>query len=135
MPLYHGGFGGLSVGDLVLPSGETGATCKVDFGAVHCRRDRVYVTPHEDVARLFAAFHTSGAGKVYEVTPIGDLEHDPDCETPGSSFAVSCACVVRVIPLAPGERSRIIWEHAYQRVRLGLQARLARLARLVSPVS
>lgn len=79
MIYFHGGFGGLRVGDYVLPPSVTGAKSCASYGAASvCRRDRVYVTAHFENAREAAAMHPSGRGKVYEVEPIGSLVVDPD---------------------------------------------------------
>jgi hypothetical protein len=76
---YHGGYGGLQVGDFVLPPIETGAPSTASFGAKGwCRTDRVYVTSIFKMAMEPAALHPSGRGKVYEVEPIGELVPDPD---------------------------------------------------------
>lgn len=104
--LYHGGFGGLRVGDLVLPPNETGAATLADHGAEHvCRRDRVYVTSHPLAARAFAALHPSGRGKVYEVELLGEVEPDPDYTGPDLSLQVERARVVRVIQISRAERN------------------------------
>lgn len=76
---FHGGYGGLRVGDMVLPPSVTGAASTASFGAASvCRRDRVYVTSRFDNATEAAAVHPSGLGKVYEVKPLGELTVDPD---------------------------------------------------------
>ena len=105
--LYHGGIRRLRPGDLILPPDRTRAPCASDYGStgVH-RRDRVYLTIDVDAARFFAAMYAgrkpngqpiTGRGDVYEVTPLAALEHDADCSTPGYSFQVAAARVVRVI--------------------------------------
>lgn len=105
---YHGGTNLLKVGDLVLPSAETGAVSTADYGAgAVCRRDRVYVSCDRAVAITFAAFHFSGKGRVYVVEPIGELEADPDCKTPGYSFQCVAARVLQVIEVSKKTRDRV----------------------------
>lgn len=105
---YHGGFGGLRVGDRVLPPAVTGASSTADHGAEGvCRRDRVYLATEETAAALFAALHPSGRGKIYQVEPVGELEPDPDCNEPGMSWAAPEARVLRVIQLSRARRAEI----------------------------
>jgi len=93
---YHGGFGGLCVGQLVLPPVITKVASTAAYGADKvCRRDRVYVTTNMEAAFLFACLHWSGTGKVYEVEPIGELAPDPD-GVGDHSFECEKAKVVRV---------------------------------------
>jgi len=91
---YHGGFGKLRVGDQVRPAIETGVRSASDYGAegVH-RRDRVYLTTNPDAALIFAALSPCRCGTVYEVEPIGVLEHDPDCSELGLSYQCERAIV------------------------------------------
>lgn len=94
---YHGGYGGLRPGQLILPPSKTGAASTAQFGAADiCRTDRVYVTTNFAAAYTFACLHWSGRGKVYEVAPIGPLEQDPDATYDGYSFQCEAARVVRV---------------------------------------
>ncbi len=93
---YHGGFGELKVGQLVLPPAMTGAPSTASYGAsAVCRRDRVYVTTLLFAAYEFACLHWTGKGKVYEVEPVGELTSDPDA-IGDHSFECARACVVRV---------------------------------------
>ncbi len=97
MRYYHGGYGKLKAGNMLLPPTITGAKSCADYGAAHvCRRDKVYVTTDIDAAR-FAASMTPN-GKVYEVFPVGELTADPDCLVSGESFECDKARVVRVVP-------------------------------------
>lgn len=80
---WHGGFPGLTPGDLLLPPTETGATHTLTgYGVLpgyrpdHVRADRVHVTTRRDSARVFAAAYPDGA--LYRVEPLGDMEPDPD---------------------------------------------------------
>lgn len=101
MRYYHGGYGGLKEGGMLLPPSITGAKSCADYGAGHvCRRDKVYITTDVDVAR-FAATMTPN-GKVYEVFPLGVLGPDPDCLEPGHSFECDRARIVRVVPKRVG---------------------------------
>lgn len=112
MRFFHGGIPDLEPGDLVLPPATTGTTRTLaeyseqlaDSG--HVRRDRVYVTTGRDIARVYAAFYPDGA--LYEVTPEGDLEADPDCAVPGVSFECPAARVLRVIDPAVLLRDRTV---------------------------
>lgn len=102
---YHGGVGGLRVGDMVLPPSETGARCSSDYGAggVH-RRDRVYVATDPHAALLWGSLTPGNRGCAYRVEPIGNLEPDPDCDQPGLSFACPRARVVAVRKITTKER-------------------------------
>ncbi|MET3648079.1 NAD(+)--rifampin ADP-ribosyltransferase [Phyllobacterium ifriqiyense] len=93
---FHGGFGGLRVGQLILPPSITKVPSTASYGAAKvCRRDRVYVTANMDAAYLCACLHWSGRGKVYEVEPIGEIKTDPD-GVGNHSFECEKAKVVRV---------------------------------------
>lgn len=99
-PLYHGGYGGLSVGQLVLPPRKTGAPSTAGFGAAAvCDRDAVYVTTDFEAAMMFACAHPSGRGKLYEVEAIGDLVEDVDAKGRGYSFKCPSARVKRVFKI------------------------------------
>lgn len=95
MSYFHGGNRGLRVGDFILPSSETGRLSTSDIipNQVH-RRDRVYITPDKSAASLYASVHVLPT--VYEVSPEGDLEPDPDCFAPGLSSACQRAKIVAV---------------------------------------
>lgn len=94
---YHGGFGGLRVGQAVLPPASTGAPSTASFGAAGiCRTDRVYVTTSFDAAYAFACLHWTGKGKVYEVAPVGPIEPDPDATDDGYSFQCTAARIVHI---------------------------------------
>ncbi|WP_244618883.1 NAD(+)--rifampin ADP-ribosyltransferase [Rhizobium sp. 18065] len=100
LPYFHGGFGGLSVGQIVLPPSRSGAPSTASFGAAAvCNRDAVYVTPDFEAAMMFACAHQSGRGKVYQVEPIGELARDPDAKGDGYSFECPAARVVRVFKI------------------------------------
>ncbi|MBZ9600690.1 NAD(+)--rifampin ADP-ribosyltransferase [Phyllobacterium chamaecytisi] len=93
---YHGGFGGLRVGQHVLPPEKTGAPSTASYGAgAVCRRDRVYVTTNMEAAFICACLHTDIRGRVYEVEPIGAVVPDPD-GVGNHSFECEKAKIVRV---------------------------------------
>jgi hypothetical protein len=81
---YHGGDGGLQVGDYILPPNDTGKDNMVGLNLLR-REDRVYITKDITGAMFFAS--RSKNPIVYEVAPVGDLESDPDHKKPGISFA------------------------------------------------
>lgn len=108
MTYYHGGAPRLSVGDLILPSAVTGASCNADFGAEKvCRRDRIYLTSDFQAATFFAAMHHSNHGAIYEVIPIGPVIADPDCNQPGLSLEGEQARVIRVFKVKGATRAKI----------------------------
>jgi rifampin ADP-ribosylating transferase len=92
---FHGGQRGLKVGGLILPPTITQARCTSDIipNRVH-RRDRVYVTPDEASAVMYAVTHRDQT--IYEVEPLGTLEHDDDCNLAGLSFACDKAKILSV---------------------------------------
>ncbi|HEY4529340.1 MAG TPA: hypothetical protein VIG97_03275 [Luteimonas sp.] len=60
----------------------------------------MYLTTDRNAALLYAAAQRRGV--IYEVEPIGTLEPDPDCDTPGLSWQCERARVLRVIKPKPG---------------------------------
>lgn len=92
---FHGGQRGLKIGEMILPPSVTKARCTSDLipNRVH-RRDRVYVTPDKASALLYAAVQRYPT--IYEVEPLGVLEHDSDCNLAGLSFACERAKIVAV---------------------------------------
>ena len=106
--LYHGGPPRLYPGDYILPPDETGEPSNADYGAGDvCRTDRVYLTTDPQAAAIYATFHRSGKGQVYEVEADGELTPDPDCTAPGLSFEAERARVVRMIRLTKRQRQEI----------------------------
>lgn len=106
--LYHGGPPRLYPGDYILPPCETGEPSTAIYGAgAVCRTDRVYVTTDPQAAAIYAAFHRSGKGQVYEVEPEGGLTPDLDCTAPGLSFETERARIVRMIRLTKRQRQQI----------------------------
>ena len=100
---YHGGPRGLDKQGWLLPPTRTGIAAAVDFlpdGQIesgHVRRDRVFITTSMTVAELFARMHPSGRGAIYEVTPFGNVEPDPDYDGEDTSFQVEKAMIRRVV--------------------------------------
>lgn len=111
---YHGGFPGLKRGQQILPPSVTGVMSVADKSidapaglrarveAVH-RADVVYLAADPRSARLFAALAPAyGGGRrggdLYEVTPDGPVERDPDY-LPDDGGGVTCrsATVVRIV--------------------------------------
>ena len=76
-----------------MPPAETGASSLAEWNPL-VRSDRVYVTPNIDHARFYASAANNPV--VYEVTPEGDLEDDPDCNIPGLSFACPKAKIIAI---------------------------------------
>jgi hypothetical protein len=91
---FHGGVGGLQLGDLILPPSETGAVTFADIVREHdpafwqeltsrhiTRRDRVYCGPASTALQYSALWSlspfTEGDGAVYAVEPAADADPDP----------------------------------------------------------
>ena len=111
MSYFHGGYGQLKVGDLVLPPIQTKAPSLARFGGHSvCDRSKVYVCTIMEGALLYACMHHSGHGKVYEVEPIGDLVEDPDARIEGFSFSCDRARVLRVIRIK-GKTIKTVTKH------------------------
>jgi rifampin ADP-ribosylating transferase len=108
MTYYHGGAPGFKVGGLILPSNVTGAPSLAAFGAgTVCRTDRAYITTDINAAAMYAAFHPSGQGSIYEVEPDFPLDNDPDCTVGGLSYATTRAIIVKVHDLSSSEIRKI----------------------------
>src|SRR5258708_38940981 len=88
---YHGGDAGLLVGQYILPPDVTGKDNMAGLNPLR-KKDRVYVTKDIAGAMFFAS--RSDSPMVYEVTPEGDTEDDPDHKTKGISFACPKAKIV-----------------------------------------
>jgi len=78
-------------------------------------RDRVYFT----VDRRLAAFHASawagrGGGSLYQVDPIGAIEHDPDFAE-GISFQSRSARILKIVQvnvwMSPLEMNQVLAPH------------------------
>ena len=112
---YHGGVPGLKRGEKILPPAVTGATSTTtvallpgnedirDGALANHRDDRVYLAASDADARLWAALHPAYMGRhkggdLYEVTPDGPLEPDPDyLADDGGSVCCESATVVRIV--------------------------------------
>ena len=94
---YHGGDSGLQIGDYILPPSETGKDNLIGLNPLR-NKDRVYVTKDIAGAMFFAS--RSDSPMVYEVTPEGALEDDPDHKTKGISYACRKAKItaLHVVP-------------------------------------
>jgi hypothetical protein len=107
---FHGGPPGLR-GE-ILPPKMTGVPSTAQYGAeAVCRLDRVYLTTLPDAAVLFAAGAPSAQpGWVYEVTPFGEVEPDPDYNgDPGESVCARRARIKRVYKRLTGAERRAIF--------------------------
>src|SRR5262245_58057620 len=90
---YHGGDAGLEVGQYILSAKEIGKDNMIGLNPLH-QTDRVYVTKDIVGAMFFASGHKTPT--VYEVTPEGDLEDDPDHKTRAISFACPKAKIIAI---------------------------------------
>jgi hypothetical protein len=95
---YHGGEAGLRVGDYILSPKEVGKDNMIGLNPLHSE-DRVYLTKNIGDAMYFAS--RSDNPLVYEVTPIGELEDDPDFPTAGVSFACPKAKIIALYSIPP----------------------------------
>jgi hypothetical protein len=88
---YHGGDAGLLVGQYIRPPDVTGKDNMVGLNPLR-KKDRIYVTKDIAGAMFFASRY--GSPMVYEVTPEGELEDDPDHNISGISFACPKAKII-----------------------------------------
>lgn len=93
--LYHGGIGGLGVGEVIRPAISVGKAHPPSPNQPGYNPHRVYLTGIAWYAELFAHLRD---GDVYQVRPLGRLIRDPDAR---GSFACSAAMVVAVIARHP----------------------------------
>ena len=107
MKYYHGGIGGLRLGEYILPSSETGAISSCFYGAP-AKSDKVYITTDYLAALMFASMSPSKNAAVYEVEPTGELTPDPDCLEIGLSFECPKAKIIRRMPLPQYVRRPIL---------------------------
>lgn len=96
MTFWHGGIGGLQVGDLILPPTMTRSRLSTSQLMDEARPDRVYIATDREVARTFAAilFEQLSAGDLYQVQPMGEIRTDPDY--PDCSFEARQARILAV---------------------------------------
>lgn len=118
--LYHGSRAVLQPGQLLLPPSQTGVLCASDLGYAYetgegwHRRDRVYLSQDLREACVYAAtklltpapeFCTNrtfvGAGMVYVVQPLSDLEDDLEYAADGLSLLSKMAMAARVLEALP----------------------------------
>ena len=92
---FHGGVPDLKVGDRVLPPAQTGVPSTATSG------NRVCLATKPEICVVFAAFHPSGRGGVYQVEPDPPIEPDIDWEDNGESVQAPAATVVAVLDPAP----------------------------------
>jgi hypothetical protein len=95
---YHGGDGGLQIGQYILSAKEIGKDNMMGLNPLH-QTDRVYVTQDIAGAMFFASGHKTPI--VYEVKPEGHLEDDPDHRTKGISFACPKAKIIAIYNVPP----------------------------------
>src|ERR1700742_4071165 len=100
---YHGGDDGLKVGDSILPAKDVGKN-NMGSGNPLWRDDRVYLTKNINDAWCFAIRTDNDKPRVYEVTPLGELEDDPDLPTKGISFQCPKAKIIALYEEPPGIR-------------------------------
>lgn len=105
---FHGGFPGLAVGDWLLPPEETGTGRRLSRypeEAGWCARlDVVYLSVHQQQARVFAGLYPDGA--VYRVEPEPGVVPVQDPDAPlGCAVMVPRARVVEVV------RARVVGAH------------------------
>lgn len=102
MDYYHGGPRGLRK---ILPACFTGTKGQSYYGNMVADPHKVYVTASWEAACMYAAQFEKGS--VYEVLPIGKVEHGPDCVVPGLSFMCDRANVVKEYRLKPSETKEL----------------------------
>lgn len=104
---WHGGAPGLGVGDLLIPASEQaqppGWYDMSDYDIADATR--VYITDLRPAAESFAAQYvdwsttppTGPGGALYKVTPLGDLEADPDYSNSPNFFTCQRARIDEVV--------------------------------------
>jgi hypothetical protein len=88
---YHGGDGGLLVGQYIEPPNVTGKDNMIGLNPLR-NKGRVYVT--KDIAGAMWFASRSDTPTVYEVTPEGNIEDDPDHTGKGISFTCPRAKII-----------------------------------------
>ena len=125
--MWHGGLAGLTVGELLLPPATTG-NARQATGRDRIAREHpglnlnavtpddldpgwVHFTPHRNVALAYAgaAARDFGAGALYVVEPVGEVETDPDM--PVQCLRARSATIVTVydphVTISPGRTARL----------------------------
>lgn len=109
---FHGGAPDLLKGGIILPPAQTGVESTTLAAQVEAcesekiaqRTDKVYLTAHLDIARMYAALWTNpatevaGGGSVYQVeVQDGSMEPDQDLlSSEGVSFQADSAVIIRL---------------------------------------
>jgi hypothetical protein len=106
MRYWHGGKGGMKRGQFVLPPKTTGYKSTAECGNYMCNPSVVYVTTEYTAAAMYAAAIPNG--DIYEVEPIGELTHDPDCDTQGLSFSCDRAKILKRHRMTKAERAMVL---------------------------
>jgi hypothetical protein len=97
---FHGGPAGFQRNSFLLPPSITRVKSTTDYVGKNKghRQDRVYISTDINAALLFSCAFKRG--QIYEVTPIGEVEADPDCDSEGLSYQCEKARIVRVIKVS-----------------------------------
>lgn len=116
--LYHGGFPGLTVGQVLAGGNERRShdgcawcAARTAGTAVHDpashRPDRVYVTTDREYGRFYASLY--GYGDLYRVEPVGPVEVSDEDGFPSwtATSVVVRGIVARAVLLTPGQRRRL----------------------------
>jgi hypothetical protein len=105
---WHGGAPGLAPGNYILPASETGSSAATDkvlaaeaMGEIPYSQDVVYITNNLELALIFAGRYKGGFGDVYEVSPVGQIERDPDDRHGCFSYLCERARIVRRVLVHP----------------------------------
>lgn len=104
---FHGGIDGLLPGQYLLPPDETKTPSISAYMGKLCRTDHVYVTTDVHAAMMYAAASTVGS-TVYEVQPIGELEHDEDCNEKGLSYSCPKARILFAKKMTPQLKANLL---------------------------
>jgi hypothetical protein len=119
---YHGGKPGLPVGSYILPAAQIGAT-RTDLlehlddlgvgGGYYEPTKFCSVTTDLDWAIVYASYHLSRRGVVYEVEPVGEVTEDREGELYGVPwFKCERARIVRVAKIPFAKMHKLRQRHA-----------------------
>lgn len=120
---YHGGKPGLPVGSYILPAAQVGAT-RADLleyleengveASDHYEPTKYcYVTTDLDWGIVYASYHLSRRGVVYEVEPVGEVTPDYDGYVKGVDwFKCERARIVRVVKIPFRKMHKLRLRHA-----------------------
>ena len=120
---FHGGKPGLPVGSYILPAalvGETREDLLEHLDNAGVAENGYYqptkfcsVTTDLDWATVYASYHLSRSGVVYEVEPIGDVTEDREGELYGVPwFKCERARIVRVVNIPFQKMHKLRQRHA-----------------------